>query len=79
MKKLILIIILLMVVLTSCAPKPMNMYEVHRKDGSVVNVCADVVRGFIDNGITFYLRDSTVAMFSGDGIWFTSVLVESCE
>jgi len=84
MKKLILILIaiLLVVILTSCVTQKslqINMYEVHMKNGNTANVCADEVNGVIDSGIRFYLKHSLVSMFSGDGVWFTSVPVESCE
>jgi len=81
MKKAILVV-LLAIVLTSCMTKEAlrpNMYEVHMKDGTVTNICSDRIDGIIDEGIRFFLKGSLVGMFSGDGIWFTSTPVESCE
>ena len=82
MKKLILIGCLLMVIFTGCREEPIRstkIYEIHLKDGSITSLCADSAGGIIDTAITFSLNGSQVGMFAGDGVWFTSVPVESCE
>jgi len=79
---IVLTIILSFVFTEPSTPVMHTLYEVHLKDGSTTEVCADSVGGVVNDAIIFWMgekRDKQVAMFAGDGIWFTSTPVESCK
>jgi len=81
MKKIIVIFILMMVLLSACQAEDtkLYMYDVHLSNGSIVEVCADDVTGIINSSMIFWREDTQVAMFPGSGIWFNSIQVETCQ